>query len=85
MDAFDVIATKLESREYAPKPVPAEVKKKVLDLASRWMQRLFLQDLKKKARQSPDFRVPELDFAALGDEILDRITAKGFLLKESAK
>lgn len=31
MDTFDAIATKLESREYAQKPVPAEVKRKVLE------------------------------------------------------
>lgn len=33
MDAFEAIATKLESREYARSPVPADVKRKVLEAA----------------------------------------------------
>ncbi len=45
----------------------AEVKKKVLDLASRWMRLLIHQDLKRKERQSPDFKAPELDFGLLAD------------------
>jgi len=33
MDAFDAVSTKLETREYAQKAVPADVKKKVLEAA----------------------------------------------------
>lgn len=45
----------------------AEVKRKVLDLAARWMSKLIQQDLKKKARIDPDFRPPELDWTACAD------------------
>lgn len=31
MDTFESISTKLETREYAPKPVPSDVKRKVLE------------------------------------------------------
>jgi nitroreductase len=33
MDAFDCIATKLEVTEFSPKPVPTDVKRKVLEAA----------------------------------------------------
>lgn len=45
----------------------AEVKKKVLGLACKWMPDLIRQDFKKKARRDPDFKAPELDYAALSD------------------
>ena len=45
----------------------AEVKRKVLDLASRWMRNLIQQELKKQERRSPDFKHPDLDFGPLAD------------------
>lgn len=33
MDTFDTIATKLDVREYSPKHVPAEIKRKILEAA----------------------------------------------------
>jgi xanthine dehydrogenase molybdenum-binding subunit len=44
-----------------------EVKRKVLDLAARWMAKLIQQDLKKKARINPDFVPPALDFGLCSD------------------
>jgi len=47
--------------------VAAEVKKKVLDLAARWMGSLIGQELKKKAKMDQNFLAPEIDFGLLSD------------------
>jgi xanthine dehydrogenase molybdenum-binding subunit len=45
----------------------AEVKRKVLDLAARWMAALIQQDLKRKARIDADFKPPALDLTICAD------------------
>lgn len=45
----------------------ADIRRKVLELAAKWMANLIGQDLKRKERQDPNFKVPELDLAALSD------------------
>ncbi len=45
----------------------AEVRTKVLELASKWMGNLINQDFKKKARRDPDFKPPQLDMSILSD------------------
>ena len=47
--------------------VAEKVKKKVLDLAAKWMASLIEQDLKKRARVDPDFKEPDLDLLVLSD------------------
>jgi xanthine dehydrogenase molybdenum-binding subunit len=44
-----------------------EVRRKVLDLAAKWMGKVIQGGLKKKARRDPDFKAPEIDFAILSD------------------
>jgi nitroreductase len=53
MDTFDAIATKLESREYSPKPVPTEVKKKVLEAARLTASGMNYQEWKLILVQEP--------------------------------
>jgi xanthine dehydrogenase molybdenum-binding subunit len=45
----------------------AEMKRKILNLSAKWMPELIGLELKKKARQDPDFQVPQLDLAPLSD------------------
>ncbi|MCX5874496.1 MAG: xanthine dehydrogenase family protein molybdopterin-binding subunit [Deltaproteobacteria bacterium] len=45
----------------------ADVKRKVLDLAARWMPEMIRFDLSKRARKDPNFQVPLLDFSPLMD------------------
>lgn len=60
--------------------VAEEVKRKVLDLASKWMGFIIDQDLKRKARQDPDFKRPEIDLKELTDpSVLDIRAGKVFL------
>ena len=44
-----------------------DLKRKVLELAAKWMQTLLEQDFQKTARRDPDFKPPELDFSVLSD------------------
>jgi nitroreductase len=53
MDTFDAIATKLESREYSQKPVPADVKKKVLEAARLTASGMNYQEWKLILVQEP--------------------------------
>jgi len=53
MDTFDAIATKLESREYSQKQVPAEVKKKVLEAARLTASGMNYQEWKLILVQEP--------------------------------
>ena len=54
MDAFDAIRTKLETREYSPKPVPADVKRKVLEAARLTASGMNYQEWKLVLVQGPD-------------------------------
>lgn len=53
MDTFDAIATKLESKEYAQKPVPADVKRKVLEAARLTASGMNYQEWKLVLVQGP--------------------------------
>jgi CO/xanthine dehydrogenase Mo-binding subunit len=44
-----------------------DLKRKVLELAAKWMHNVLEQDFQKKARRDPDFKLPELDFSVLSD------------------
>jgi xanthine dehydrogenase molybdenum-binding subunit len=45
----------------------AEIRRKILELAARWAPSLIEMELKKKAKQDPDFIRPMLDLAALSN------------------
>jgi len=53
MDTFDAIATKMESREYSQKPVPADVKRKVLEAARLTASGMNYQEWKLILVQEP--------------------------------
>ena len=53
MDTFDAIATKIESREYSQKPVPADVKRKVLEAARLTASGMNYQEWKLILVQEP--------------------------------
>jgi CO/xanthine dehydrogenase Mo-binding subunit len=44
-----------------------ELKRKLLDLSSKWMEELIQAELKRKMKKDPDFRAPAVDFAQLSD------------------